>query len=601
MPLTAESPNSNAVSPTLGYSYVRFSAKRQEKGDSVRRQVEGYDRYCEEQGLTPADLTLHDLGVSAFRGRNQHKGALAVFLQAVREGHVPTGSVLVVENLDRLSRQEPLDSVDVFREIVNAGIKIATLTDRQEYTRESMRKNPAQFFIIVAIFMRAYEESKTKSERVAAAWVEKRRHPDKPLTAQCPAWLTLNKETSKFEFNDRAGIMRRIIRLAVDNRGPASIANRMNYEGVPTFRRGKQWNMSSVRYLLTSRTLLGEFQPCQMQGKQHVPQGPPIKGYYPAICTEADFYRIQHFVGLRKRLHRGRTGKDIANLFGRLLVCGHDDSRMVFCCGRMGTPKLRSYKTHVGAAHSPTFPYKPFEFHFLGWVKEVRLGEQTAGEASNLAKLEGQLTEKQRHVEKAKAKALSSNGQRFEGLLDLIEKLDGQVAGLQQQVEWERAKQHKPVPTVQHEELHRLVERLRTLPDGASPERKETRDRIRTAIQQVVERVTVWVFTRGMMQLCVCNVALRDGLNRLLCIRVERYKKPVSWSDGVAFSWGKYELDAVAMGRELLTHKTAEDMRMATAAARMNALRKVVDGNRSTSTGYTVMGWDDVDRLFGTA
>ncbi len=148
---------------SVAYSYIRFSILEQGKGDSLRRQTSGFDGYCDEEGLTPANLTLRDLGVSAFRGANQRKGALAVFLRAIREGRViPGKSVLVVENLDRLSRQEPLDSLDIFREIVNAGVKIVTLTDRQEYTRESIRRNPAQLFIITAIFMRAFDESKTK-------------------------------------------------------------------------------------------------------------------------------------------------------------------------------------------------------------------------------------------------------------------------------------------------------------------------------------------------------------------------------------------------------------------------------------------------------
>ena len=327
--------------------------------------------------------------------------------------------MLVVENLDRLSRQEPLDSLDIFREIVNAGVKIVTLTDRQEYTRESIRRNPAQLLIITAIFMRAYEESKVKSERVSAAWAEKRLTPVKPFTRRCPSWLTFDDKTGEFRFNQKAGTMRAIISLALEGRGPAAIATRLNRDKVPTFLNSTHWHFSTIRYLLTTRTLLGEFQPCQMEGNRHVPQGPPIKGYYPAICTEADFYRIANLFAARRRFARGRTGNDVANLFGRLLVCGHDSSTMILRVGHKAVPKLSSIKTNTGATHHPSFPYRPFEYHFLAWVTEVQLSREDAHD-SKVVELEGQLAVKCEQVAKANAMALSSNGQTFEGLLELV-------------------------------------------------------------------------------------------------------------------------------------------------------------------------------------
>ena len=54
----------------LVYSYIRFSSKKQAKGDSLRRQTEG-EEWIEKNGHTKASLTLHDLGVSAFRGNGE--------------------------------------------------------------------------------------------------------------------------------------------------------------------------------------------------------------------------------------------------------------------------------------------------------------------------------------------------------------------------------------------------------------------------------------------------------------------------------------------------------------------------------------------------
>jgi DNA invertase Pin-like site-specific DNA recombinase len=88
------------------YSYVRFSTPDQMKGDSLRRQTSAAEEYAERHGLIlDTDLTFRDLGVSGFRGRNAEDGRLADFLAAVQTGTVHRGSYLLVENLDRISRQ----------------------------------------------------------------------------------------------------------------------------------------------------------------------------------------------------------------------------------------------------------------------------------------------------------------------------------------------------------------------------------------------------------------------------------------------------------------------------------------------------------------
>src|SRR4051794_39547768 len=89
------------------FSYVRFSSPQQAEGGSLARQARLTAEYCRKKGLTlDESLTLHDLGVSAFRGDNVRDGALAGFLEACRMGRVPSGSVLIVESLDRLSRDQ---------------------------------------------------------------------------------------------------------------------------------------------------------------------------------------------------------------------------------------------------------------------------------------------------------------------------------------------------------------------------------------------------------------------------------------------------------------------------------------------------------------
>src|SRR4051812_26452702 len=105
------------------YSYIRFSAARQADGGSLDRQLRQTLAYCERHGLELDDsLSLSDLGVSAFRGDNVKTGALAAFLEACRTGRVPRGSRLIVESLDRLSRDEIRPALQLFLALQDFGI-----------------------------------------------------------------------------------------------------------------------------------------------------------------------------------------------------------------------------------------------------------------------------------------------------------------------------------------------------------------------------------------------------------------------------------------------------------------------------------------------
>src|SRR5262245_16854443 len=121
------------------FSYIRFSTPEQLAGDSLRRQTSLTADYCQRNKLLLDDsLNLRDLGVSAFRGANADTGALSGFLQAVQAGRVPPGSVLIVENLDRLTRDEVGRALSLFISILDAGIHIVTLKPEVEYTKKSI-------------------------------------------------------------------------------------------------------------------------------------------------------------------------------------------------------------------------------------------------------------------------------------------------------------------------------------------------------------------------------------------------------------------------------------------------------------------------------
>src|ERR1700751_364966 len=92
------------------YSYARFSSRRQADGHSLERQLEiaraWYTREIAPLGLPLDDLKCDD-GYSAYRGQQVTKGSLGHFLAEIKAGSVAKGSILIAENLDRISRQGP--------------------------------------------------------------------------------------------------------------------------------------------------------------------------------------------------------------------------------------------------------------------------------------------------------------------------------------------------------------------------------------------------------------------------------------------------------------------------------------------------------------
>jgi len=320
------------------YSYLRFSTPDQMKGDSFRRQTELSQKYAEENGLDLDDtLTLHDLGVSAFRGKNVEEGALGIFLDAVHQGKVKPGSFLLVESLDRLSRQSPYRAFRQFSDILDMGVNVVTLQDGKVYSAQGGDLAFSDLMISIAVMQRAYDESLTKSRRLSEAWKAKRKEAASgslKLTSRCPEWLSLDKERGEFHvIEERAEIVRRIYDMTLDGIGKRKIAMTLNEEGVKPFGRSKGWQYSYVHKILESEAVIGRYQPHKMQevdGKRRrVPVGEPIEDYFPAIIPLETFLRAEK-IRKSKAIPGANVGKRYSNLFTGIAYCGACGGTMHF-------------------------------------------------------------------------------------------------------------------------------------------------------------------------------------------------------------------------------------------------------------------------------
>ena len=312
--------------------YIRWSSAEQGKGSSLERQRQDCRRHAIENGWAVVDELVDD-GISAFKGEHASSGSLGRFVQDVEEGRYPDGVVLLVEKLDRLSRQEPGRVFMWMMNLTEAGVIVATVDGARRY-----RKGAFDMASIIEVVVKAqlsHEESEKKSQRLAAAWAAKRRRLDAGekfvMTRRAPAWLEVVGSPGVFvPIPERAEIVRRIFEETVAGYGKQHIARNLNLVGVPTFGRAEGWHASYVQKILQNPAVVGELHLARKaRGSPREMTGEVILDYYPVV-VDADLHR-RALVAMaqRSRRHTGR-GRRLVNLFSGLARCAECGAVMTF-------------------------------------------------------------------------------------------------------------------------------------------------------------------------------------------------------------------------------------------------------------------------------
>src|SRR5258708_9247923 len=175
-------------------SYLRFSTPEQALGNSTERQLNAARDYCARRGLElDEDLSIADEGLSGYKGHNVEKGSLGHFLNEVKAGKIPTGTALIVENLDRLSRQGIDATTDLLKQLTKSGIDVHVIAINR-VLKASFNNSLVDHMLIGVQPALAFQESKKRSERIGSAWAAKRERIGKTgelYTRNIPEWLTV--------------------------------------------------------------------------------------------------------------------------------------------------------------------------------------------------------------------------------------------------------------------------------------------------------------------------------------------------------------------------------------------------------------------------
>ncbi len=367
----------------LAYSYSRFSSRAQAEGDSLRRQLSAAYAYAEANGLE-LDTSLQDLGVSAYSGDNRTKGALRSFLNKVESGEIPPGSFLLIDSMDRLSRQMVTQATHQLLGIALAGITVVTLSDGRKFDANA---SMADVMMAVIEIERSHRESAEKGRKVRAAHAEskrKAREEGRVWHRTGPSWCRFNEGTKRFDLiPEKADAVRRIFDLIEEGYGTTAIAKMFNDEGIEAPRaklHGKGgWQHSAVLVTAKNPAVVGVYQPKIAVGGNRATRRPadgePIEGYYPPVISREQFNRVQTLIAGRSP-KRGNSSGNFVNLFVGLCRCNA-------CGGTVGMhtaskhPKwkrssvLQCVDSRRGLCEAKhRFKYEPLEAAILNHVRE---------------------------------------------------------------------------------------------------------------------------------------------------------------------------------------------------------------------------------------
>ena len=410
------------------FSYERVSsAKQATGGKGLQRQASDADAWCAAKGVElDQNLTLADEGRSAFHG-DHLKGALGQFLDLAQKGELGDEPVLLVEAIDRLSRQEPLDGLqDVLLNLVRSGVCLVSLEDGQEYSRATLREDGTKLVMLALKAQAAHEYSKRLSRRITSSWdaayaeLEAGRLPRGDLFV--PPWC--KRDGDKITLvPEKVATIQRIFDEAV-NDGHTVIAGRLNADKVPTLHGKPTWSRTAVKALLDDVRVLGQVRinyQRTISAKKRERRGARadneriFDGLLPVIITPDQLLLVNAAIAARSKPKNGRGSYHQTNYIGQGIsrcVCGAIVGTATTSSGRKAATrrvlryaKCKHHVSHIDGCRGIGYRLDELNGHLLARLKLGQLQQlmaadtgkniQVKAEEAAISRLQALLTQAQ--------------------------------------------------------------------------------------------------------------------------------------------------------------------------------------------------------------
>ena len=407
------------------YSYIRFSDEKQAAGASLDRQTDYAAQVAARKGLVLDDeLRMFDAGLSAFHADHKKRGKFGLFMAAIQAGKVTRGSVLVVEDFDRLSRQAPMDALDQLREIVDAGVTLIT-ANGMEFSTASLRRDPSGLFLVLSKMITANQESEVKKSRVTDAMRRRCQaiesgHEKFVGTGGGPGWMRQVKGEQRWEFiPERAAAVREAIDLFLSGAGAGFIANHLAMTDQRVSSAAP--HSGQIIRMFTRVALKGEKRVIVNEPSKDGIDGAALEyvfpNYYPAVISVEKFDEVQ--VLLASRARKGVVGTLPSLLTGTgITTCGYcgasmkaqmmtsktrEDGTLADCHRRL---QCSSVNVGGGCSVKGSCSSGPIERHLMQWLSEIgnlrSLYDADSAASGDLATARAALMKKEKGIRRLK-------------------------------------------------------------------------------------------------------------------------------------------------------------------------------------------------------
>jgi len=407
-------------------------------------------------GLLIDSRTFSDIGKSAFKGE-QLENDLGRLINLINDGSIAHGSVIVIFSLDRLSRQHLTIAVSLLLNIITAGVGVHTTVDNRLYTDDSDTLMADLMMSLIA-FAVANEESLKKSKRTKSAanqrlldYKEGKLTPSNKVrwigVGKRPMWVDVDEHKGIIT-NEHYSTLKLAVELSLAGHGSLHVAQILNQES--SFKR----DTSKLSKILRRASLMGRYK-FKIDGVEHV-----LENYFPAICTEDEFYRLRQ-IKTQKARNRG-----VANFLP--LLVGHGIFKHKQCNGGVRTAKSKvtgsvSYgclnRSNGGSCIGFNIKAITIEKMVFKLITDTLFtGSQSVEQVSPIPRLESELTDKQNQLNEYVE--LLAEGGSPKAYTPLLARLENDIDSLNQELS--EARIQTPIDTLLDDWMNVNQEALNT-------------------------------------------------------------------------------------------------------------------------------------------
>ena len=232
----------------LAQSYLGFSTRGQESGDTIRRQIEGTRSACKRNKWTLSDLRYADHGRSAHKG-NQQK-ALSDLLNAIKRGLIKPGEVVIFENLDRLCRKGIEGTQDIVSEILKPGVDIFVfMPSDMHWTRKDLGDPMKVMMLAHQAFLYSKNLSDRGRQRNEAICDMRRNGKSVELSSILPSWLEKTESGKVKKKSEAVKAEKFIFKRTIAGAGRRTVAKELNEKFPPITTRHPNLMRLTIQHL----------------------------------------------------------------------------------------------------------------------------------------------------------------------------------------------------------------------------------------------------------------------------------------------------------------------------------------------------------------